>query len=519
MDNETSDPHSPDGPPSGLRKTNAAPGKVAINAGSRAVADPSPAPLERTLDTRPVVAHVNQLFFLSTQSFIYFYLSHLRRFRPICLTRAPESPAIRPDVPVSLAPDFHLYGAKNGVGQGNAAMWSLGLKVRRQLTRLPPRIAEPLLNALHDRLVPRLRTDTDPAHYIDWVSTIVQRERAVILHAYFAPLGWRLLELKRKLGLPLVVTFLGDDSASQIGSWWWWLIRSGSESPDWPARLRELLAEGDLFLVEGPFMRQRLIDAGCPPGKVQVQRFGLPLQQYKPKAAAANRPDRPTVILFAGRFCEQKGLLYALDAVRQLHAEGRRIEFRIIGDETLTHGHYAARVYAFIREHGLQPCVRLLGFLNHDEYLRELAEADVFLHPSVVDRDGVSEGGAPTTILEAQALGVPVVSTWHCDIPHVTLPGESAVLVAERDSAALAQALRRLVDDPDLRTRMGHAGRKFMAERHDIEREAQVLEDRYSVLLNQHGNTVLDARDPHVATPARPGIPERGVRMPAPSAP
>ena len=194
------------------------------------------------------------------------------------------------------------------------------------------------------------------------------------------------------------------------------------------------------------------------------------------------------MILFAGRFCEQKGLLYALEAVRELHREGRRVEFRIVGDETLTHGDYAARVYAFIRAHRLRACVRLLGFLNHDEYLRELRGADVFLHPSVVDRDGIGEGGAPTTILEAQALAVPVVSTLHCDIPNVTLPGESALLVPERDAAALAHALRQLGDDPGMRTRMGRAGREFVARWHDIEREAPALEDHYLALLGKsHG--------------------------------
>ncbi len=201
--------------------------------------------------------------------------------------------------------------------------------------------------------------------------------------------------------------------------------------------------------------------------------MALPVGAMASRGAAENRAGKPFVILFAGRFCEQKGLLYALDAVRQVSAQGRRVEFRIIGDETLTDGHYAAHVYAFIRAHGLRDCVRLLGFLNHDEYLDELRRADVFLHPSIVDREGLSEGGAPTTILEAQALGVPVVSTWHCDIPHVTIPGESAVLVPERDGAALADALQRLQDDPALRTRMGLAGRRLMEARHDIDREAR----------------------------------------------
>jgi colanic acid/amylovoran biosynthesis glycosyltransferase len=443
---------------------------------------------------RPVVAHINWHFFLSTQSFIQFYLSHLKRFRPVCLTRAPESMAIRSVIPEPLARGFHLYGAKDGVGQGNRAVWAVGLAVRKCIAHLPPRVAGPLLDLLHKRIVPRLRNDADPARYLDWVGGIVKRERAVILHAYFAPLGWRLLEARRKLGLPLVVTFLGDDVARTIGPWWWWLIRTDTMPPDWPARMRELFDEGDLFLVEGPFLRERLIELGCPPSKVRVQRIALPLHRMVPRGEHENRPDRPVVILFAGRFCEQKGLLDALEAVRELHREGRRVEFRIVGDETLTHGDYAARVYAFIRVHRLRGCVRLLGFLNHDEYLRELRGADVFLHPSVVDRDGIGEGGAPTTILEAQALAVPVVSTLHCDIPNVTLPGESALLVPEHDCAALANALRQLCDDPGMRTRMGRAGRKFVAQWHDIEREAPALEDHYLALLGQSDGARADLR-------------------------
>jgi colanic acid/amylovoran biosynthesis glycosyltransferase len=436
-------------------------------------------------EQRPVVAHVNYLFFISTQSFIYFYLSHLRRFRPICLTRAPESPLISRSIPVALERDYYVYGAENGVGQANGFLWSSGLKLRSMLTHLPPLLAKPMLDALHNWVVPRLRSDTDSTRYLGWVSTILQRRQARIIHAYFGPLGWHMLALKRQLRLPLVVTFLGDDVAPTLGSWWWWLIQSGTQKPDWPARLRELLTEGDLFLVEGPYLRQRLIDMGCPAEKVQIQRIALPLDQLTPAAAQQKQPDDKLVLLFAGRFCEQKGLLYALEAVRELWREGRRIEFRLIGDDTLTDGRYALQVYTYIREQGLQDCVRLLGFLNHADYLRELRDADVFLHPSIVDSHGLSEGGAPTTILEAQALGVPVVSTFHCDIPNVTLPGKSALLVAERDSAALAQALRQLLDDPDLRVRMGRAGRNFVATRHDVAREAPLLEDRYLALLGQ----------------------------------
>jgi colanic acid/amylovoran biosynthesis glycosyltransferase len=231
-------------------------------------------------------------------------------------------------------------------------------------------------------------------------------------------------------------------------------------------------------------MRQRLIDLGGDPARIAVQRIALPLASFPTPSPRDTRNGDKAVILFAGRFCEQKGAEYAVDAVAQLAAERSDFEFRVIGDETLTDGRYAAKVYAALRHPRLRGCVRLLGFLNHADYLRELRAADVFLHPSIVDTDGASEGGAPTTILEAQALGVPVVSTRHCDIPNVTVDGESALLVGERDSAALAAALRQLLDDPDRRTRMGQAGRRFVAEWHDVAREAPRLEDHYFALLN-----------------------------------
>ena len=127
----------------------------------------------------------------------------------------------------------------------------------------------------------------------------------------------------------------------------------------------------------------------------------------------------------------------------------------------------------------------MLGFLNHEACVDEIRGADVFLAPSIVDDEGIGEGGAPTTILEAQALGVPVVATDHCDIPNVTAPGESALIVPERDADALADALVDLLADPDRREAMGRAGREHVERFHDVENEARLLEERYFELLGR----------------------------------
>ena len=407
-----------------------------------------------------------------------------RRTRPLCLTRTPESPLIDPTVPPALAGDFYQYGQAAARHPLQRQVYGLGLTVRRLLTRMPPRFSDPLLHALHRRVVPRLRPEADGTRYLAWAGDILARRKARLIHAYYGPVGWRMLALKRRLGVPLVVSFLGDDVAPRLGDWWSWWIASGAEPPDWPARLRELLAGGDLFLTEGPVLRRRLIDLGCPPERVVLQRIAIPVAEM-PFRARAPRPGARPIILFAGRFAEQKGLVYALEAVRALRDEGRPFEFRIIGDETLTDGTYASRIYADVRRHRLGDRVRMLGFLNRRDYVREMERADIFLHPSVTAHDGASEGGAPTTILEAQALGLPVVSTLHCDIPNVTVPDRSALLVPERESGELARALGWLLDHGERWADMGRAGRAHMERYHDADREAPALEARYLALLNR----------------------------------
>ena len=143
---------------------------------------------------------------------------------------------------------------------------------------------------------------------------------------------------------------------------------------------------------------------------------------------------------------------------------------------------YAARVYGYISEHDLGDRVRLLGWQNQERCRREMQDADIFLAPSVVDADGRGEGGAPTTILEAQAMGMPVVSTRHCDIPYVTRPGESALLVGERDDEALAEALVELLEQPERWSQMGRAGRDHVERHHDVTVEAARLEEIYAGL-------------------------------------
>lgn len=393
--------------------------------------------------TELAVAQVNYRFFERSETFIYFYLSHFRRINPICLSWS--SPIINSDIFPFPARDSYSYARKEIERYTPRWLWH-GIR-RRSMFLLQPDLRERSIN----RFI--------------WAKSILRQRKARLIHAHFGPTGWQVLPLKRSLRLPLITTFYGYDVAPEI-------------RPDWPRQRQQLFDEGDLFLVEGPFMRQRLIDLGCPPEKVKIQRIAIDIEKvpFCPRKPKANGK---IIIMFAGRFCEKKGLMHSLQAVQELWKGKHNVEFRIIGD-----GELAPQVRAFIRENNLEDCVKLLGFLNHQDYLREMQQADIFLHPSVVANNGDSEGGAPTVILEAQGLGVPVVSTFHADIPNVTLPGESALLVPERDPEAIINALLFLLKNPERWEEMGRTGHSYVEKYHNINREVLSLEDKYFKTLD-----------------------------------
>lgn len=129
------------------------------------------------------------------------------------------------------------------------------------------------------------------------------------------------------------------------------------------------------------------------------------------------------------------------------------------------------------------PFIRWLGYQPHEVFLREAAVSHLFLSPSVVAADGDTEGGAPVSIIEAQATGMPVLATTHADIPEVTRPGVSAFLVPERDVDALEERLAYMLDHPERWAEMGMAGRAHVQQEFDSLTQGKRLEGLYRKLL------------------------------------
>ncbi len=289
---------------------------------------------------------------------------------------------------------------------------------------------------------------------------------AGLVHSHFGPQGWRDSPVARRLGIRHVVSFYGYDVSHlpHVSAKWRW-------------RYRHLFRRVDTVLAEGEHMAGRLADLGCPQSKLRVHRLGVDLSaiEYRPRVWDRREPLR---VLLAASFRPKKGLPAAIEALGRLRREVK-VQVTIIGDATAAPGSHdeKRRILTAIERHGLD--ADLLGFRTHDVLLEQAARHHLYLAPSVEAADGDTEGGAPITLIEMIASGMPVVSSRHCDIPGVVRHGRSGYLAREGDVGDLLQQLRRTLAFADRWPAMLRAGRTWVEQRFDAAVQGKRLASIY----------------------------------------
>jgi colanic acid/amylovoran biosynthesis glycosyltransferase len=386
------------------------------------------------MKTKPVVAHALHTYLGLSETFIYSYLTHLKTYIPIVVASQATNLEQFPFCPLYNSSKIKRY-----------SWWWLRDRAGYYL----------YLNK------------KDYFEHILYFKYVLKNEKVRLIHAHFGPQGVAIIPIKKWLRLPLITTFYGYD------------VTQLPRENIWNNAYQRLFQEGDLFLVEGNNMKQLLMEIGCPVEKIRIQHIGIDTEKFHFKERKPPSHGK-IVILFCGRFIEKKGLLYAIKAVNLLLSKNPHIEFRVIGDGVLRNS-----IASFIRENNLNPYVRLLGYQPHHVFAEELKKAHIYIQPSVTAQNGDSEGGAPTTLLEAQASGVPVVSSYHADIPEAVINGKSGFLVPERDTNALAERLEYLIAHPEEWSTMGREGRRHVEMNYNICKEAGNLENIYNALIRK----------------------------------
>jgi colanic acid/amylovoran biosynthesis glycosyltransferase len=295
------------------------------------------------------------------------------------------------------------------------------------------------------------------ARRVGWGGSLVRARidwwKPQVLHAHFGMRGWESIALKKKLKCRLVTSFYGYDA---------WLLPKAE--PVWRERYKELFSVGDAFLVEGPAMRDRLCDLGCPREKVVIQRIGADLESLTFETRDFSGELK---IIMVARFVEKKGFADGLRACAMASVNGTRLSVTVVGDASADDeaGQKIKRELREISRHpGLAGKVRFLGFVPLQETRTLLKEHNIFLCPSKHAVSGDAEGGSPVVLTEAMATGLLCVGTQHCDIPQVILNGKTGFLCQEGDVAALAETLSRMALHSDKLSATTQCGRHHVEE-------------------------------------------------------
>lgn len=186
-------------------------------------------------------------------------------------------------------------------------------------------------------------------------------------------------------------------------------------------------------------------------------------------------------LVCVGRLCEQKGHLCLLDAVRELAAEGLRFKLSLVGD-----GPLRTEIEARIARLGLCDRVEIIGWASNNDVRQHILASRAMVLPSFAE-------GLPVVLMEALALGRPVISTYVAGIPELVEPGVCGWLVPPGSVEALTAAMRAALQLPvEKLEQMGTAGRSRVQERHDVAVEASKLAALFRFHIQKSQNLAID---------------------------
>ncbi len=322
------------------------------------------------------------------------------------------------------------------------------------------------------------------------LDSLLKRHGADLMHIYFGHTGVHLLPFIQQWDKPCVVSFHGADVALK------------QDIRDYPAKLRRLFDVVPLVFARSQSLAARLIELGCPPEKLRINRTGVPLNEFPfiNRETPANGKWR---VIQACRLIPKKGVATSLRAFAVFKRDNPGAEFFIAGK-----GPLQPELEMLAAGLGIFKDVHFVGFLSQPRLTELYAKAHLFLHPSETPPDQNQEG-VPNSILEAMATGLPVAATQHGGIPEAVEHGRTGWLVPEEDHIALANAMQEITSSPRVLTEMGFQARAMVADRFEQDAQIDQLESFYEEAIVMNG-----AAEPAESKPITQLAPQFAERVP-----
>ena len=228
-----------------------------------------------------------------------------------------------------------------------------------------------------------------------------------------------------------------------------------------PRRLAEKIAGAKFVITVSDFNKrflENVLRSQRMSGTVIRLYNGIDFEQFQTEQSE----KEPNLIVSVGRLVPKKGFRYLLEACKLLKEQGVPFHCTIIGEGDERHN-----LEAQLRQHALDKDVTLLGAKTQTEVKKWIQRATVFVLPCIVDDHG-DRDGLPTVLLEAMALGTPVISTRVTGIPEIIEHGKTGCLVGEKDSHELAQTIHQLLGSESRRTRLSAAALAKVRQDFDV---------------------------------------------------
>jgi len=279
--------------------------------------------------------------------------------------------------------------------------------------------------------------------------TLIHFGEAAVLLPLLDEMGCRHLHAHALSGAATIAMLLGEMTGLPYS-----LTAHGTDIFVERVLLAEKIAGSRFTRVGTSFNRDHLVRVhGADPGRIRVMPFGVDVETFRPASGSAGTGADATAagvthLVSVGRLVWQKAHHLLLGACSRLRRRGIPFRLTIVGE-----GEERPALEALRAHLGLDDVVDLPGAMPESEVARVLAQSDLFVLASVSEGFGL-------VLLEAMACGVPVVAPALNGLPEVVADGVEGRLFAPGSEAELADAIAALAADPDLRRRLGEAGRR-----------------------------------------------------------
>jgi len=288
---------------------------------------------------------------------------------------------------------------------------------------------------------------------------IIKKEQPLVIHAHFSNTGYEILSAAQRCKVPLVVSFHGFD-AFQL-----------SRDELWMNRLSKVFSGASAITVVSQLMKDFLINLGCEESKLKIIHVGKKIEHYEFQKREHSKINN---FISIGRLTEKKGHEDCITAFSKAVKKHPNLTLTIIGD-----GELKGVLLKQVKDLRLENNVKLVGEVTHDITKKYLSDADAFILCSKVAKNGDQEG-IPTVLMEAQALGLPCITTFHSGIPEVIPVDNHWMMAKEGDADEIALRIEALINSDSHTIRNAVLlGRNKVISDFNLETEVEKLRKLY----------------------------------------